>query len=276
MNWNHHLRTAVFLGTGAAGFVFAGAAVLVFWWSPASPLLRDEPAILVSAGDIEGASQAYREQATGWGSDSEREQALWRASQLEAIELESRKSAIELLKSFQDAWPQSEHRADAFGLLAELYEPDRSAKVKEEVVHASLRRAAQTWELAAQTDPKHARAGDWLVRSAGIWEELDQSARADATWRKASHYPKHRVAALMAIGNSQLSDAPELAYDAFRKALKHNPELADASLARLGMATALERMERYMDAEEAIDLALSEDLDDPALTQRKRRLEAIR
>jgi hypothetical protein len=42
------------------------------------------------------------------------------------------------------------------------------------------------------------------------------------------------------------------------------------------MATSLERMERYLEAEETIDLALAEDLGNPTLTQRKRRLEAIR
>jgi tetratricopeptide (TPR) repeat protein len=215
-------------------------------------------------------------QSIGWGPDVEREEALWRAAQLEAIELNSRKSAIELLKAFQKSWPESEHRADAFALLAELYEPDRSARMKEKNLRKALRKAAQTWELAAETDSDHERAGNWLVRAAGIWQELDRPARADSTWRKASAYPEHRLAALMAIANSQLAESPELAYDAFRRALKQNPDLADASLARLGMATALERMERYMDAEETIDLALSEDLGDPALTQRKRRLEAIR
>jgi hypothetical protein len=82
MNGYHHLKTAFYLGSGAAGFFLAGVTVLAFWWSPASPLSRDEPAIRVSEGDIKGAADAYLIQSTGWGTDQEREEAMWRAALL--------------------------------------------------------------------------------------------------------------------------------------------------------------------------------------------------
>jgi len=276
MKWFGYLRTTLFLSAGAGVFALLGLLVVAFWWSPISPMSRDEPVILLSDGDVKGASRAYMQQATGWGSDKEREESLWRAAQLQAIELHSRKSALELLKAFQDSWPESEHRADAFALMAELYEPKRNGKLSEKNKRARLRKAAHTLEIANQTNPEHERAGDWLVRAASIWMELDRPLRADAIWRKASNYKEHRVAALMAIANMQLADTPELAYDSFRRALKHNPDSNDATLVRLGMATALERMERYLEAEDTIDLALSEDLGDLTLSQRKRRLETIR
>jgi len=279
MKWLLHIRLALYLGSGAIGFTALGLSVLGYWWSPASPLIRDEPALLMSVGDVEGASQAYLEQASGWGSDSEREEALWRAARIEAVELRSRKRAIEILEDFQDAWPDSEHRADAFALLAELYEPAQQIRSESEsqAAHdARVRRAARTWKRAVAADPEHAQAGDWLVRSAVLWTEVGQLQRADATWRMASAYDDRRIEALMAIAGTQLADAPARAYRGFSHVLSEASSQGDATLARLGMATALERMERYMDAEEAIDLALSEDLDDPALAQRKRRLETIR
>jgi tetratricopeptide (TPR) repeat protein len=265
MNVYHHLKTALFLGSGAAGFVLAGVAVLLFWWSPASPLSRDEPAIKVSEGDIRGAADAYLVQSTGWGSDSEREEAMWRAALLEAVELGASRKAIQLLEEFQRTWPASDHRADGVALLAELYVENPKLQ----------RKAAQTWEYAARIAPDHPHAGDWLVRGAETWTGLGKIARAEATWRLVSRYPEHEVAAWMAIAGARLPDSPERAYEAFRQVLKRNPYPGDAALARLGMATSLERMERYLEAEETIDLALAEDLDNPTLTQRKRRLEAI-
>ena len=279
MKWLLHIRLALYLGSGAIGFTALGLAVLGYWWSPASPLIRDEPALLMSVGDVEGASHAYLEQASGWGSDSEREEALWRAARIEAVELRSRTRAIEILEEFQDAWPDSAHRADAFALLAELYEPVQQVRSETEsqtAYETRVRRAARTWKRAVAADPEHPQAGDWLVRSAVLWTEVGQLQRADATWRMASAYDDRRIEALMAIAGTQLADAPARAYRGFSHVLSEASSQGDATLARLGMATALERMERYMDAEEAIDLALSEDLDDPALAQRKRRLETIR
>ena len=279
MKWFYYIRMALYLGSGAIGFVALGLAVLGYWWSPLSPLTRDEPALLMSGGDVEGASRAYLQQANGWGSDAEREESLWRAAQIEAVELHNRKRAIQILEDFQEAWPDSDHRADAYALLAELYEPrqqDDLSKEKPDAIENRMRRAARTWKRAVAADPDHPHAGDWLVRSAVLWTQLEQHDRADATWRVASGYEDRRVEALMAIAGTQLAEAPERAYRGFRLVLSESPKPGDATLARLGMATALERMERYMDAEEAVDLALSEDLDDPALVQRKRRLETIR
>jgi tetratricopeptide (TPR) repeat protein len=171
-----------------------------------------------------------------------------------------------LLEDFQRTWPESDHQADGFTLLAELYVENPKQQ----------RKAAQTWEHAARIAPDHPNAGDWLVRAAETWSGLKETARAEATWRLVSRYPEHEVAAWMTIASARLPDSPEQAYEAFRQALKRSIDSGDAALARLGMATSLERMERYLEAEETIDLALAEDLGNPTLTQRKRRLEAIR
>ena len=55
------IRTGAYLSSGAATFVLIGSLVLAYWWSPASPMTRDEPALRLSNGDIEGASLAYLE-----------------------------------------------------------------------------------------------------------------------------------------------------------------------------------------------------------------------
>ena len=275
------IRTGAYLSSGAVTFVLIGGGILAYWWSPASPMSRDEPALRLSNGDIEGASQAYLEQARGWGADQEREEALWRAARIEAVELGDPDRAIALLESFQEAWPESIWRAEAYALLAGLQEPhrteERSLNLHDRVLYdEKLYEAAQTWELAANVNPTHVDAGAWLTRAAGIWMELGEDTRADSTWRRIGQYEDRAVEALMAIAGSRLAESPEEAYRNFRQLLSRDLDLADASLARLGLATALERMERYLEAEEAIDLALSEDLDDPALSQRKSRLETIR
>jgi len=216
------------------------------------------------------------EQAVGWGSDAEREEALWRAAMLETVELGHRRKAIELLLDFQKTWPNSKHRADGFAHLAELYAPDQNEKLSRFQRKERSKKAAKTFELAANTAPEHPQAGAWLVRAAGIWTALEEETRADATWRKVSQYEEYRVAAMLSMANTILPESPEQAYRAFSEILAENPTGGDATLARLGLATALERMERYSEAEQTVDLALSEAGTDPALTQRKRRLEAIR
>lgn len=270
------IRTAVFLGSGAAVFLLIGATALVFWWSPMSPLSRDEPALLVSAGDMDGASQAYLQQSVGWGSDSEREEAMWRAAMLEAVELNHRRKAIRLLTEFQESWPESVHQIEAYLLLAKLYEPGPEENLSRADRRERLRKTAQSLELALLNDAENQQAGEWLVRIAGIWTELGDSTRVDATWRRVMAYESHRVEAMLVLANGLLPHSPEKAYRAFRDVLQVNGvEGSDGTLARLGMATALERMEEYDAAEQNVNLALSENNDDQALQQRKRRLEAI-
>ena len=270
------IRTAIFLSSGAAVFALIGATALVFWWSPISPLSRDEPALLVSSGDMDGASQAYLQQAVGWGSDAEREQAMWRAALLEAVELNHRRKAIRLLTEFQETWPNSIHHTEAYLLLAKLYEPGSEEDLTRVHRHERLRKTAQSLELALLSDAQHEQAGEWLVRIAGIWTELGDSTRADATWRRVTSYESHRVEAMLVLANGLLPESPEKAYRAFREVLQVNGSAGgDGTLARLGMATALERMEEYEAAEKNVNLALSENIEDQALQQRKRRLEAI-
>ena len=171
------IRTVVFLGSGAAVFALIGATALVFWWSPMSPLSRDEPALLVSAGDMDGASQAYLQQSVGWGTDAEREEAMWRAAMLEAVELNHRRKAIRLLTEFQEDWPDSAHQTEAYLLLAKLYEPGPEEDLTRAHRHERLRKTAQSLELAILSDTNHDQAGEWLVRIAGIW----WSGRFDAS-----------------------------------------------------------------------------------------------
>lgn len=269
----NHPRTpasvfAVFVGDpkrfwgGVGGLLVIASAAIGFWYSPFSPAALDRPADLAASGQIEAAIAAYQDLAEGPAPDRVREAADWRAAHLAAVDTSGGPRAEGLLLHFVSAWPQSEHIAEAHARLAVLLESDRG-RLDEAIVHL---------DAAREAEPDHADMGRWLLRSARLHLELDEPHAAAAAFAAATALPPQAASAWLGLGRLRIGDDPAAAYDAYQNALDVAQNAAEARLARLGMATALEGLEGREAALAEVDVALAEEGADAALMRRRDRL----
>ncbi len=126
--------------------------------------------------------------------------------------------------------------------------------------------------------PAHPDAGRWLLEAgkalARVEVEGDARTRADRLLARAAEHPDQAGQALLALARVKLADDPAAAYDAYDQAVRAlGSASAGGALARLGMATALERLEGREAALAELDEALAGgDVLDASLIRRRQRL----
>ncbi|MDP6933813.1 MAG: hypothetical protein QGG40_12895, partial [Myxococcota bacterium] len=237
-----------------------GVVVLLagLWWSPLSPAALERPARLLGNNQAQEALDSYLELAYGWGTDSMRSEALWRAGQVASVELQDVEQAVSLFRELIHMWPESERVNQARIELATLYRLHLEDPVS----------AAENWRTAVLDQADHPYAGQWLLAAGEAFYEAGYLSESDESWRTATDYPEVAVDAWLALGRGHLLDDPEKAYGHYDHALSSGAQGEAARLARLGMATALELMDRAEEALAELDQALSlkDRLDDVAAT----------
>lgn len=259
-----HLTLEVrYLGRGVVGVMGAGLMIGGWWHSPWSPHALQAPAELAAAGDPEGAVEAYTALAEGWATRSTRTEAIWRASEVAAVELDAPNRALELLQTYLSLEPSPAEAARAWERLGGLYAQRLGDPA----------RAAEAWETAAGLEPESPRAARWLLDAGLARVELGDTEAADRDLRAATADASLATDAWLALGRLDLGADPATAYESYDRALQSaGRDEATASLARLGMATALERLDGPDAALAVVDNAINEGDGDAALERRRSRL----
>lgn len=223
---------------GAAGAALAVLALGVVWVSPWSPTALDRPALLVQMGFPNLGLSAYESLAHGPARARTRAEALWRAGNLAATDLDAGTRAAVLLRELLDRYPDSPRAPDAAERLATIY------------AHSDPVRAADAWQAAAEVAPDDGRVGAWQLAAGLALRRAALPDRAATALRAATAHPEVAVLAWLALGDVLLAEHASDARVAYQAALTAGARGGDATLARLGMATALERLDRR---EEALD-----------------------
>ncbi|RME28155.1 MAG: hypothetical protein D6798_03010 [Deltaproteobacteria bacterium] len=237
------------------GLLAVGAA-----FSRWSPLSLDRAAALAAGGDAAAAVDAYLEIARSAVSPKVRDDAAWQAALLASVDGHDPQRAVELLRSYAHTHPDTDRAAQALDRLGTLYQLYLQDPI----------RAAEAWQAAAAAAPDSPRVGRWQLDAGLAYLDAGLRDRAAAALQEAADHDSTFVAAKLALGRMALVDDPAAAYDHYSQALGRAQVDADRSLARLGIATALEALDRVPQA-----LAELEDGDDdPALQRRRARLQA--
>jgi len=252
----------VLRGVSVVGFGVLGLGA--FWLSPWSPEAIDRPALMLGYGFPNLAFQSWVDLAHGLAPASTRAEALWRAANLAATDLERPQEAVNLLRELIDEHPDHPRAAEARDRLASLY----AGALRDPV------RAAETWEEAARAAPQDFEAGHWMLEAGQSYVRANLPDRAEPALREAAADPAQAVEAWLALGSILLSSDASAADAAFQQALRAGASGDEASLAILGSATALERLDRRDEALESLNSAIAAGDDDEAIRNRARLLSA--
>lgn len=258
------------LSADEARYVLRGVAVVAFgilglgafWLSPLSPEAIDRPALMLGWGFPNLAFQGWVELGRGLAPEGTRAEALWRAANLAATDLDNPQGAVELLRELAAEHPDHPRAVPARERLAGLY----AGALRDPL------RAAETWAALAESRP--GEAGYWWLEAGLSYARANQPDRARTALRAAAVFPEVAVDAWLALGSMLLTEAPEEARDAFDQALSAGAAGSEASLARLGVATALERLDRRDEALAELESALAAGDGDEAIRLRARLLRA--
>lgn len=251
-----------YVGLSVVAVVLLAGLGVGFWQSPWSPVALDRPAAKVASGQTRAAMAEYQSLATGWGPAPVREEAAWRAAQLRAVDGADPSGAATSLLLFIEAWPESEHVADAWARLAGVYATGLSEPL----------RAAEAYEYAAWAAPEHDDAGRWLLEAGRGFAALGRAESAERALGLATQHDDRAASAWLALARMRLPTDANAAYEAYDMALRNAGGGPAANLARLGRATALERLEGGDAALAQLDGELSEAGGDAALVRRAQRL----
>lgn len=253
---------ARYVTRGASAVALAVLSVGAFWLSPWSPEAVDRPALLWGWGFPNLAYEGWVQLAHGYAAPDTRAEALWRAANLAAIDLQLPGAAVEHLRELIRTYPEHPRVPEARERLAALY----AGALREP------RLAASTWEAAAAEDPRAPAAGEWWLEAGISYARAGEPEDSERALRAATAYPQVAVDAWLALGSALLADEPDQAEDAFEQAIRAGAAGGEASLARLGVATALERDGRPEDALAALTQARVDGDQDEAIEQRIRLL----
>jgi hypothetical protein len=264
------LRSLLLLGVVTAVVSVGAVAAFIGPWSPHA---LDRPAALVAAGEPAAARDAWLALADHrLAGEGNRAAALWRAAQVTAVELDDPAAADALALRLIGEHPESADVPEALALRGLLAQ--RLGRPADAVAHLVA---------AADALGDGPRAGALLLSAA----QLDPAqsglspAEREALLRRAAEAPSTAAAAWIELGNLNLEAAPAAAYESYARALKAAGSVDEAEgeaarTARLGMATALERLEGREAALAAVDEGLAEDAEDEAMKRRKKRLDKRR
>lgn len=261
MNPSHdHLIELLFPGRSRAtwflGTIGLVAVAALLWMTPVSPAALGRADAHLGQGDAPEAAHAYDEisEQNPWADT--RQEALYRSAMVHAMDLGDTEAARGRL-----------HRLAALGGVtraAEAWESIGRLRLDEGHPRAASRAFVNAWEV----DPDAARAVQRLEAAARARTEIGDVHMALKLWRRLEReHPEHRDAGLVAraqiaLAQGEAADALGLFDEAAR--LSENPELV--TVARLGVATCLERMG---DLDEALAAMDSLDLPEDVLEARK-------
>lgn len=261
-------REARFLALAGAGVPAVLGAVTLFWTSAWSPVALDRPADLLVAGHSADAVAAYERLAAGAGPAAVRAEARWRAAHLGAVHPADSGTAIARLETLLAGSPElsSHRRAEAHALVAGLQHREQQQPDA----------AAQHWERAAAIAPGHADAGRWLLQAGEAFAAAGAVRSAERVLTAPQAQAHDPSGAWLALARLRLTEDPAAAYDAYDRALRASGTgSAQQALARLGLATALERLEGREAALAELDEAWAEgEVVDRSLIRRRQRLQA--
>jgi tetratricopeptide (TPR) repeat protein len=250
-----------YLLRGVLGIVGTAAALGLLWQTAWAPGALAGPGRLLLQGDARGAKNAYISLASGLGSDETRAEALWRGALLTATDLKEPLGAIQMLQDLVADHPGSPRAIEARAEMARVYRDQLEQPA----------RAAPLWAKAAELAPEHPSAGTWLLEAGKSYEDAGNVNEAIATLEQATHYDSSRGGAHLALGPILLSADPEAAVEHYTLAIQSAADETMRRVARLGLATALERETKYDEA--LAQLALVEP--DEAVTHRLERLTSL-
>ena len=251
------------------GIGLALAAVMLcvaFWTSALSPAALDRTAAQAASGDVAGAVDSYLEQADSIASASARGEALWRASVLTHVSLSEPQGAVQLLEQLIERIPEHPRVVDAHARIAMIQRHHDGDPI----------RAGVRWVAAASVDPGHPEAGRWMLAAGLAFADAGDQDNALRALRVAATRSEQAVAAHLAQGRIHLQRDPAQAYSDYDAAFRAGADGEARRLAHLGMATALEYLDRRDAALAELDEALEEGESDAAIQRRRNRLRARR
>lgn len=255
-----------YLWTGAASALGTVVILVCLWASPLSPVSLDNSALQAANGSPVDAVEAYLEQAEGWGSRQQKGEALWRAAVLSQVELTNPAQAGVIIEDLILRFPEHPRVAEAHARMAWIHSVHMQDPVQ----------AATRWIAAAAVDPRHPEAGRWMLDAGLAFADAGDNGRAMLALAQAASRPDQAVAARLAQGRLRLSADPAQAYVDYDAAFRAGATGEDKRLARLGMATALEHLDRREQALAELEGAAEDGLSDAALWRRRNRLRARR
>ena len=241
-------------------------AFATFWSSSMSPAALDRTAAQAAAGDVKGAVESYLAQSEDLSSVDRRAEALWRASVLTHVALATPHRAVVLLEDLIERFPDHTRVVDAHARIAMIQRHHDGDAV----------RAGMRWVAAASIDPSHVDAGRWMLDAGLAFADAGDFDSALRALRVASSRSDQSVAAHLAQGRIHLQRDPAQAYSDYDAAFRAGADQEAQRLAKLGMATALEYLDRRDAALAELDEALEEGDADAALERRRERLRARR
>ncbi len=226
----------------------------------------DSAALQAANGSTVQAIDAYLEHAEGWGTRKQKGEALWRAAVLAHVEHSDPELATSIIEDMIARYPEHSRVAEGHARVAWIHS----------VHHRDPVRAGTRWVAAAAVAPSHADAGRWMLDAGLSFARAGDSARAMVALATAASRPDQAVAARLAQGRMRLGADPAQAYVDYDAAFRAGATGEDRRLARLGMATALEHLDRREQALAELDEAVEEGMSDAALQRRRERLRARR
>ena len=248
----------VFAATG--GILAAAALGVGLLAAPHSPLACSAFAPLDRSAPDALADRL--DAADGWASPASRAEQLWRACLLAETSLGDNPRALSCVDRLLQEHPDSVHQYDALSLRARILE------------RTSPSRAAEAWAAVADLLPAHPDAGSHWLRAADLRAQAGDQQGALAAYKRAANHAPQAARAWLAIGRLSLSQDPAQAHAAFDRALHAAQRPAMVRVARLGVATALERLEGREAALAEVDEAIAESGPDVSLERRRDRLRA--
>lgn len=251
-----YLARGVMAVLGLLGLLLAARRTA--WW----PGAVEFPWAMLAEGHADQALHAWLRMADGWGPRTVRNEALWRAGAVAAVDLDRPGLAVELLRRYVHQAPDGPHVAEAHARLATLYR----IRLEDPV------RAADAWIAAVRAAPDDPHVGRWLLESGRALAQAGVADRATRVLHAAARHPEVAIAAWLALGRLHLPTDPASAYADFDAALQAGATGTEAVVAQLGRATALERLEMGHVALAELDQAVADGERDPALERRRRRL----
>lgn len=242
------------LSAAAIGLLTATAAVTLV--HPGSPLCWSA----LAGTDTPRSESGLPRVASRWASPEARADALWQAAVDATGQNHDPTHTLALLDRLLREHPSSTHSTSARVQRAMLLERQDDP------------RAAEAWQDAAQHAPEHPRAGRWWLAAADLYSAGDLPLTAIEAYEQAATYPSEAALAWVAIGRLTLSGDAAAAHVAFTKAAAAAQRPSTLRLARLGTATALERLEGPEAALADVDDVIASEGSDPSLERRRDRL----
>lgn len=234
----HYVTHALFPGStpGRVAAIGAGTflAALLVWTTPLSPSALGRADAALGLGDPREAAERYDAVAAFNPIPSIREEALYRASMVYAVDLRDPVEARKRLDQLVRKSPEGERLAEVYDTIGQL------AIDVERRPDAAARAFLGAYEAA----PKHERASERLTAAARARGEAGDVEGAADLWDLAQkRFPELRTQALLAQGELRLSagDA-EGALPLYDLATDSAKEPDQKAVARLGAAACMERL----------------------------------